>query len=207
LASNIKPYNNQLSINSQKVNISYLSPEQLDRLTDCFLNYYEEIERYRKARGRLWVIYLFLRYTGARLNEVLHINDTTDIDFRNSEIRVITLKQRKKSLRIVPIHTKAISELMIYLSQYPDMKGKIFALTGRAFQLAFKTVCQRAKIPQQLSHPHILRHTRAIELLRSGVPVTIVQDLLGHSSLNTTAIYLRMSSQEAKMILKDRGLI
>ena len=37
--------------------------------------------------------------------------------------------------------------------------------------------------------------------------VTIVQDLLGHSSLNTTAIYLRMSSQEAKMILKDRGLI
>jgi len=41
-------------------------------------------------------------------------------------------------------------------------------------------------------------------LSKSG---TIVQDLLGHSSLNTTAIYLRMSSQEAKMILKDRGLI
>jgi molybdate transport system regulatory protein len=39
------------------------------------------------------------------------------------------------------------------------------------------------------------------------VPVTIVRDLLGHSSLNTTAIYLRMSAQEAKMILKDKGLI
>jgi len=75
------------------------------------------------------------------------------------------------------------------------------------FFLIYYIICQRAKIPQQLSHPHILRHTRAIELLRSGVPVTIVQDLLGHSSLNATAIYLRMSSQEAKMILKDRGLI
>jgi len=203
----IKPYNNHLPLNNQKTNISYLSPDQLDRLTDAFLDYYEENERYRKVRGRLWIVYLFLRYTGARLNEILRVNESTDIDFRNNEIKVVTLKQRRHSFRIVPIHTKTISELMLYLSQYPDMKGKIFALTGRAFQLAFKTVCQRAKIPLELAHPHILRHTRAIELLRSGVPVTIVQDLLGHSSLNTTAIYLRMSSQEAKMILKDKGLI
>ena len=207
MASTIKPYNNHLPLNNQKVNISYLSPDQLDRLTDAFLDYYEENERYRKVRGRLWIVYLFLRYTGARLNEILRVNESTDIDFRNNEIKIVTLKQRKQSFRIVPIHTKTISELMLYLSQYPDMKGKIFTLTGRAFQLAFKTVCQRAKIPLELAHPHILRHTRAIELLRSGVPVTIVQDLLGHSSLNTTAIYLRMSSQEAKMILKDKGLI
>lgn len=96
---------------------------------------------------------------------------------------------------------------MLYLSQYPYMKGKIFKITDRGFQLGFKNVCQIAKIPLELSHPHILRHTRAIELLRSSVPVTIVKDLLGHSSLNTTAIYLRMSAQEAKMILKDKGLI
>jgi integrase len=207
LASTIKPYNNHLQLNNQKVNISYLSPDQLDRLTDAFLDYYEEKERYRKARGRLWIVYLFLRYTGARLNEVLGINDTTDIDFRNNEVKIATLKQKKQIFRIVPIHIKAISELMLYLSQYPYMKGKIFKITDRGFQLGFKNVCQIAKIPLELSHPHILRHTRAIELLRSGVPVTIVKDLLGHSSLNTTAIYLRMSAQESKMILKDKGLI
>ena len=207
MATTIKPYNNHLPLNNQKTNISYLSSDQLDKLTESFLEYYEESERYRKARGRLWIVYLFLRYTGARLNEVLGINDTTDIDFRNNEVKIATLKQKKQIFRIVPIHTKAISELMLYLSQYPYMKGKIFKITDRGFQLGFKNVCQIAKIPLELSHPHILRHTRAIELLRSGVPVTIVRDLLGHSSLNTTAIYLRMSAQEAKMILKDKGLI
>jgi integrase len=207
MATTIKPYNNHLPLNNQKTNISYLSPDQLDKLTESFLEYYEESERYRKARGRLWIVYLFLRYTGARLNEVLGINDTTDIDFRNNEVKIATLKQKKQIFRIVPIHIKAISELMLYLSQYPYMKGKIFKITDRGFQLGFKNVCQIAKIPLELSHPHILRHTRAIELLRSGVPVTIVKDLLGHSSLNTTAIYLRMSAQEAKMILKDKGLI
>jgi molybdate transport system regulatory protein len=207
MATTIKPYNNHLPLNNQKTNISYLSPDQLDKLTESFLEYYEERERYRKARGRLWIVYLFLRYTGARLNEALGINDTTDIDFRNNEVKIATLKQKKQIFRIVPIHTKAISELMLYLSQYPYMKGKIFKITDRGFQLGFKNVCQIAKIPLELAHPHILRHTRAIELLRSGVPVTIVKDLLGHSSLNTTAIYLRMSAQEAKMILKDKGLI
>ena len=49
-------------------------------------------------------------------------------------------------------------------------------------------------IPKELAHPHILRHTRAIELLRAGVPVTVVQDLLGHSALTTTAVYLRISN-------------
>jgi integrase len=207
MATTIKPYNNHLPLNNQKTNISYLSPDQLDKLTESFLEYYEESERYRKARGRLWIVYLFLRYTGARLNEVLGINDTTDIDFRNNEVKIATLKQKKQIFRIVPIHIKAISELMLYLSQYPYMKGKIFKITDRGFQLGFKNVCQIAKIPLELSHPHILRHTRAIELLRSGVPVTIVKDLLGHSSLNTTAIYLRMSAQESKMILKEKGLI
>ena len=43
--------------------------------------------------------------------------------------------------------------------------------------------------------------------LRAGVPVTIVQDILGHSALTTTAVYLRMSGQEAKGILREKGLI
>jgi len=62
-------------------------------------------------------------------------------------------------------------------------------------------------IPRNLAHPHILRHTRTIELLKAGVPVTMVQDILGHSALTTTAIYLRISGYEAKEILRQKGLI
>ena len=42
--------------------------------------------------------------------------------------------------------------------------------------------------------PHIFRHSFAIRLLAEGKPITLVQALLGHSSLNTTAVYTKMSS-------------
>ena len=43
---------------------------------------------------------------------------------------------------------------------------------------------------------------KATELLRGGVPVTVVQDLPGDASLTTTAVSLRLSGQEPKSILK-----
>ena len=87
------------------------------------------------------------------------------------------------------------------------MKESLFRLKRTFFYRVFREHCEEAGIHKELSHPHILRHTRAIELLRAGVPVTVVQDLLGHSALTTTAVYLRISNAEAKRILRDRGVI
>jgi molybdate transport system regulatory protein len=75
------------------------------------------------------------------------------------------------------------------------------------FFRVFRKICEIAKIPKNLAHPHTLRHTRAIELLRAQVPVTIVQQILGHSSLSTTAMYLRFSASEARRVMKNRGVI
>jgi len=80
-------------------------------------------------------------------------------------------------------------------------------MTPMTFRRTFHDRAKEAGISKDLAHQHILRHTRAIDLLRGGVPVTVVQDLLGHSSLTTTAIYLRLSGQEARSILKDKGFI
>ena len=87
------------------------------------------------------------------------------------------------------------------------MKEDLFRLKRTFFYRVFREHCEEVGIPKELAHPHILRHTRAIELLRAGVPVTVVQDLLGHSALTTTAVYLRISNAEAKRILRDRGVI
>jgi molybdate transport system regulatory protein len=202
-----RPTNSNLPINFTKKSINYLTPEQLNALTQAFDEVYGNPKRYRRARGKYWLVFLFLRYTGARLNEVLSINDATDIDFRNNEIKLVTLKQRKRSFRIAPLPAEIISQVAVYLSLYPSERGKAFKLKDSGFRRAFYAMCKKANLPKEVSHPHILRHTRAIELLRAGVPVTAVQDLLGHSSLNTTAVYLRMSGQEVKMILKEKGLI
>jgi site-specific recombinase XerD len=93
------------------------------------------------------------------------------------------------------------------------MKRKIFRMTPVPFM---RMLCLRVKeagigIPKDLTHPHILRQpprrTQAIELLKTGVSVTVAQDLLGLSALTTTAVYLRLTDQEAKSILKDKGFI
>ena len=121
---NITNGNGNLPINYKTAKIEYLSEDQLNALTQAFMDYYDKSVKYRKAKGKYWLVYLFLRFTGARLNEVLSINDNTDVDFRNSEVKLVTLKQRNKTFRIVPVPNQVISELATYLAQYPSEKGK-----------------------------------------------------------------------------------
>ena len=191
----------------------YLSESQINRLTSTFQSWFDQkdiSEAKRRIRGRYWLVFLVLRYTGARISEVISIKHE-DIDFRNAEIRLITLKKhnpkKKGTYRIIPVPGNVTAEAANYLAQYPYMKDKMFSVNRSNFYKVFQERCIESNIPKDLAHPHILRHTRAIELLRAGVPVTIVQDLLGHSALTTTAVYLKMSGQEAKGIMKEKGLI
>ena len=211
--SAIQIYNANPLVKSNPIELEYLLPEQVNALTQVFQDWYDTKTKkaQRVNRGRYWLTFLVLRYTGARIGEVLLIDDSIDIDFRNAEIRLITLKRhnkrKKNATRIVPVPEKVISEIATYLAEYPKMRGKVFKIYQSNFRRKFYELAEKAGIPKNLAHPHILRHTRAIELLRAGVPVTVVQDLLGHSALTTTAIYLRISGQEAKGILREKGLI
>ncbi len=207
------PYRKPFPLALKDHPIQYLTEIQINQLTEAFQDWYDKSPRKtnRKTRGRYWLAFLVLRFSGARLGEVLKINDETDIDFRNGEIKLLTLKRHTQAknnhTRIVPVPPAVTSEIATYLAEFPEQRGKVFKLDQGNFRKVFYEIAEQAKIPKPLSHPHILRHTRAVELLRAGVPVTVVQDILGHSSITTTAIYLRISGQEAKGILREKGLI
>jgi site-specific recombinase XerD len=49
-----------------------------------------------------------------------------------------------------------------------------------------------SEIPERV-HPHLIRHTRAMHLYRSGMPLSYVAEFLGHASMNTTEIYASAS--------------
>ena len=49
-------------------------------------------------------------------------------------------------------------------------------------------------IPKTVS-PHSLRHSKAVHLLRSGVPLIYIRDFLGHTAVSTTEIYARADSK------------
>jgi integrase len=210
-----------------KAHIEYLTEHQMNSLTAVYQEFFDASPSPRQyaKRGRHWLIFLVLRYTGARLGEVLKLNADTDIDYRNCELRLVTLKQhtpkgkygkKRAPSRTIPVPANVIAEISNYrlqVAQYvakgevSDKEGNPFVIDPATFRKTFYRLAEQAGVPKDLGHPHILRHGRSVELLRAGVPVTVVQDLLGHSSLNTTAIYLRIAGHEAKQILRDRGMI
>jgi len=189
--------------------VTHLSEEQLNALTKEFESWYDESpnRHIKKVRGRYWLTFLTLRFTGARLQEVLLLDDSQDIDYRLGEIKLVTLKRRKKVSRTVPVPLQVVTEVARYLAQYPNMRSQVFKLQQGNFRNVFYRRCEKAGIPRNLSHPHIVRHTMAINLCRGSVPLTIVRDILGHSSIQTTSIYLQFSGIESKQILRDRGFI
>jgi len=187
---------------------SYLSEEQLNSLTQSYQSWFDSTHpRYRKQRGRHWAVFLVLRFSGARLGEVIKIDDTQDINWREAEIKIVTLKRRKRAFRTVFLPQTVLTELSRILAEFPELRGRLFRVHPRVFRRIFAERATEAGIPRELGHPHILRHSRAVELLRAGVPITLVQALLGHASLTTTAIYLQVHQSEAKKILRERGLI
>jgi integrase len=191
--------------------IEYLNNLQVESLTETFRLWHESAPSsyIRRVRGRYWLVFLVLRFTGARIGEILRIDDSTDIDFKRSEIIITSTEPATENrvLRTIPIPADIVSKVIAYLSEFPKMQGRVFALDQGNFRREFYRRAEEAEIPKQLSHPHILRHTRAIELLRAGVPLTTVQDLLGHSVRSSTVIYVQRSEITPRKILREKGLI
>jgi len=191
--------------------IQHLSPIQLKRLTDAFRSWHEAaFSTYiREVRGRYWLAFLMLRFTGARIGEVLNVDDKSHIDFKHNEIKIIPSKRLlgRKPARIVPVPPEVVLKVSHYRSEFPRMKGRVFSLDQGNFRREFYRRSKEAKIPRDLSYPNILRHTRTMEMLEAGVPLTTVQQLLGHTSSGTTASYLQCSEIAARKILHEKGLL
>ena len=87
--------------------------------------------------------------------------------------------------------------------------GSYARVGGRCGQPVLADLLKRlgaaAELPEQLRHPHALRHTCATELLRAGATIADVRVFLGHASVKTTSIYLASGEQRQEEIVRLRA--
>lgn len=161
-------------------------------------------------RARYLLTFLVLANTGARIGEAVTLRPE-DIDPDNAELSMVTLKQRntrpEKPRRLVAVNPEVIDALSRFVEQSPELADRPLGVDPANFRKVFRQRCAEAGIPPALSHPHVLRHTHVIDLLRKGVPITMAQDRVGHSRLETTRAYARFSGAEAREILREKGVI
>ena len=141
--------------------------------------------------------------TGLRVSELINLK-THDIDFEMCILR--TLGKGSKE-RIIPIGDYAIYYLSIYIKEYrnkllkKDYNDYLFlnnhgkCLSRQSFYKIVKELAIKKNIKTKFS-PHTLRHSFATHLLDRGADIKSIQELLGHSSLQTTQIYTHISNKK-----------
>jgi integrase/recombinase XerC len=162
------------------------------------------------TQKRNYAIVHMLLQTGIRVGELVNL-ETRDLTLyeRSGEIRVVDAKGGKE--RVIPLNNQIRRALRNYLSDQNSSNRKIIFLSKRnskmstrAVQKMITNLAKKAKI--ETLTPHTLRHTFAINYLRAN-PECLVElsALLGHDSLDTTAIYTAPSKERLAETTESTG--
>lgn len=146
-----------------------------------------------KIRMALMTIYA----CGLRLSEGVNLN-VQDIDGKRMTIHIRNGKGGRD--RYIPLPQRLLVILRDYWSRYKPSsylfpgKDKRLPLCYRTLQKTFKMILRESGIDKNASI-HTLRHSYATHLLERGVDIRIIQELLGHKSPQTTAIYAHLTER------------
>lgn len=146
---------------------------------------------------RNMAIFSTLLYTGMRRGEFLGLQ-MRDIDFTRKEILIRAATSKSKRDRVVPISSQLIRALEDYFSERTKrgyMCNQVF-VSNNADKPITKNGLKHMvhKITKRVGfkfHLHQFRHTYAVNLLNVGADVAKVKQLLGHTDIRMTAVYLR----------------
>lgn len=156
------------------------------------------------------VIIEILYATGIRCSELVNIK-IKDIDFNKKEIKVMGKGRKErlvefgdycyKSIRLfIEDGRKALinkNKLLDHGYLVINNNGK--KITTRGIAKVIDKIIEKASINKHVT-PHMLRHTFATHLLNEGCDLLTVQELLGHESLESTAIYTHVSNEHLREV-------
>lgn len=154
----------------------------------------------RLARRRILLIFLLIRHTGAKLNEILRLDPFTDIDAHSVCIHDPTSPE--PCARRISIAETLSQEIRATLDDphFRSSLTKLFAVDPAFVRRKFYECAEACGLPKRLSGPEMIRRARAVELVRGNMPLPAVQQLLGHSTPNLTTAHVSFSDEELRQM-------
>ncbi len=155
-------------------------------------------------------IIALMYYCGLRVSEVTALK-IRDIELYNEPLIQIRSGKGNKD-RIVPLSKKAEQLINEYLevresfSNSERLEELFIGIRGEIVsrKSIHKVITKHANkvFPGRHITPHVLRHSCATHLLQRGASVKVVQEILGHSNVSTTSIYLHITDKEKRKAVK-----
>jgi integrase len=169
-------------------------PEALPRAIDP-----EDVQQFlaviQKPRDRAMI--LVLLRTGMRIGELLATR-MSEVNLREKRI-IIMEAQKTRVGRVAYLSEDACKALTVWLQKRDPAKERLFYGQGRprlsytAVRVKFAKYLEKAGLAHKGYSLHCLRHTCATELLNAGMRLECLQQLLGHSSIEMTRRYARLT--------------
>jgi site-specific recombinase XerD len=155
-------------------------------------------------------IFITIYAAGLRISEVVKLTPG-DINSKRMVIHVRQAKGHKD--RYVMLSEQLLGILRRYWKRNRPAGGLVFPgaianrpITARSVQRAFRDAADRAGLGEDVT-PHTLRHSFATHLLEQGVDIRIIQQLLGHSNINSTTRYTRVAINTIRQIQSPLELL
>jgi site-specific recombinase XerD len=149
------------------------------------------LEAAAACNERDYLIIRMLWRTGMRVNELLHVRPV-DLEYHTYIVRIVKVKGSKQ--RRVPLDAVTLAHLRAYIdaNEIPT-EAPIFPITQ---QWVRKLISKYAVLIGKNIHPHTFRHSFAINSVRHRVDLRRLQQVLGHTNINTTAVYLQFNDKD-----------
>ena len=144
--------------------------------------------------------------TGLRVSEAANIK-IKNVDLSQGWIKI---NGKGNKDRIIPVCDNEIKQAVRnYLSWMKQKEGFLFRnrldnkISEQSIRFMIRKYAKEAKIQEHIT-PHMFRHTIATLLLERGVDIMYIQSLLGHSSINTTQIYIQINEKVKRRIINKK---
>ncbi|HEC1767379.1 TPA: tyrosine-type recombinase/integrase [Campylobacter lari] len=177
----------------------YMNEDEVSKFLDAIDN-----TDFKSNTIRNRLIIKIIIFTGIRVSEAINIK-LKDISEEN-DLYIIRIRAKGNKYRVVMIKKELIEHLLKDVKvNYLSCDGLLFvnrngkALTQAYVSRIIEQILFKAGIRKQKNGAHMLRHTFATLLYKKQKDLVLVQEALGHASLNTSRIYTHFDNEKLKL--------